>query len=296
MIAAAAMSSLAGCVAGSGDTASNEAVGSDSEATCSNQDGTNAAIASLATAMANQMHRWEILTDFYSYVGDTVNNRRMLGLTGAGLGTCNYFNSANPCEDVKFMLSLQDLRYDQTISFTGQKLSAWTYASRLVSGFDRQTSCRDGRWCPYEPHGLYLNTSMSPNPAPGACASVFTYWAGKPTGGALNNTANLKNALVWAFGNGDNPFISFSNTAYTVTADPDGGVVGGDTSGTTSGATSCQPAAGTTYGGTTFACQASSTAAVQLTGQPCQNGSACGTLYKAWPAYPNKYKCTASGC
>jgi len=290
MLAAAAMTSLAGCVAESGD-ASNENVGDVSQAACDNPEGTNAMIAALATAVSSELHRWEVLTDFYEYRG--YQNQLMLGLTSTGLAQCG----GTGCPETQFLLSFQDSRMDQKITFGTNKLSSWSYASRLTTGYDNQKSCKINNQCPYEAHKFGAPAISVPAPGTTSCATLFTYPVGKPTGGNLVNVSNLNNALKWTYGNGPNPYIAFQPTANTVTIDPDGGMVGGDTSGTTSGAATCQPTAGVTYKGTMYnVCQATGVAGNDLTGQPCSYGSVCGTMYKAWPAYPNKYKCNANGC
>ena len=291
MIAAAAMTSLAGCVAESGDVASNENVGDVGQAACDNPEGTNAMIAALATAVTRELHRWQVLTDFYIYRG--YNNQEMLGLTQAGLNACG-----GSCPDTSFLLSFQDSRMDQTITFGTNKLSSWNFASRVVTGYRNQQACSSNNQCPFPAHTF----GYTPTITPGTCATLYTVPVMKP---AAQNHApltsaeitQLGNALKWTYGNGANPYIAFQGGASTVSIDPDGGMVGGDTSGTTSGASTCQPSAGVTYKGTAYAvCQASGVTGTDLTGQPCSYGSVCGTLYKAWPAFPNKYKCSATGC
>jgi len=89
---------------------------------------------------------------------------------------------------------------------------------------------------------------------------------------------------MWTNANGTNHYIQFSNGPGTITFDPDGGVVTGDTSGSTSGATTCATGNGVNYLGTEYAvCQTTGTAGTDLSGQPCKNGAVCGTLSKGWP-------------
>ena len=221
MIAAAAMTTLAGCVAET-DVATDETAGQEAQAACENREGTNAMIALLANAIAKEVGRWEVLSDFEQYRG--YNYQMMLRLK-AGV----------PCVDgciiTNSLLAFQDSRLDQKFKFAdGTKLSSWSFASRLATGYDNQKSCKQGGWCPYEPHKLGFLSST-----PGSCDTLSTYSAQKPTGGNLINTANLKNALKFTEGNGPNPYISFSSTASTVTVDPGNETAPPDTSGSAYG-------------------------------------------------------------
>jgi hypothetical protein len=287
-IATATMSMIAGCAVDSADVA-GESSSDVSQASCANPEGTNAMIAALATAIASNMHRIEVLTDFYVYVG--YQNQRMLGISSTGLAQCQKFGST--CDDVKFLLMFQDSHYDQKLTFGTNKLSSWSYASRLTTGWDNQVACKRNNTCPYPVHQLTQTTV-----APGGCATLFTYNVTNPsTGAVIADPSKLNNALVFTYGNGPNPYIAFQAGLGTMTIDPDGGVVGGDTSGSTSGASTCPTAGGVNNLGTIYAtCQVPGTAGTDLTGQACQAGAACGTLYKAWPSFPNKYKCNAQGC
>jgi len=228
MIAAAAMSTLAGCVAESGDVASDEMVGQDSEASCANREGTNAMIALLANAMAKELGRWEALTDFETYRG--YNNQLMVRVKAGA--PC-----ANSCITVNSLLAFQDSRLDQKFVFAdGTKLSSWSFASRLTTGIDNQKTCKQNNNCPYEAHKLTYQSNV-----PGACDTLSTYLAQKPAGGNLANAANLKNALKFTEGNGPNPYIAFSSTASTSTIDPGNETEPGSTSGTIYGCTKFNP-------------------------------------------------------
>src|SRR5262245_4621062 len=120
-IAAAALGSLQGCATDASETMTAE----DQAANCFNPEGTNAAIAVLATTMAQELHRWQIVSVFYVYNG--YNNQQMLGLTSTGLAACG-----NDCFFTKSILALQDSRMDQKAIFNGVRLSSWSFASRLV--------------------------------------------------------------------------------------------------------------------------------------------------------------------
>src|SRR6187549_4179313 len=82
IIAAAALSSVAGC----SSQASTEVTAEDQAAVCSNPEGTNAGIAALAVAISQELHRWNITSDFYIKTG--YNNQSQLALTQAGLNAC----------------------------------------------------------------------------------------------------------------------------------------------------------------------------------------------------------------
>jgi hypothetical protein len=223
IIAAIGMSTMAGCVAESGDM-SEEFVSQDSELACDNREGTNAMIAALMNTMAQELGRWEVLTDFKVVRG--YNYQAQLAFSDAGNAKCG---GTSGCPLTRALLLHQDSRTDQTVTFPGNvKLSAWSFASRLTTGYDVQKACKSGGWCPYEPHKL----TPQGDPVPGGCDTLFTYKAEKTTGGNLNNAANLKNALKFTEGNGPNPYVGFSSTASTVTVDPSGGM-GDDPSNTT---------------------------------------------------------------
>jgi hypothetical protein len=131
MFAAAAIASIAGC----STQASTEMTAEQSAAVCANPDGTNAGIAALAVAMSQELHRWNISSDFYIYRG--FNYQEMLGLTQAGLNACG-----NGCPITSEILKMQDSRMDQKVVFNGVKMSSWNFASRLVTGYRNQVNCQ----------------------------------------------------------------------------------------------------------------------------------------------------------
>jgi hypothetical protein len=245
LIAAAAMSSIAGCAT----EAAPEMTAEDSAAVCENPEGTNAAIAALAVAISQELHRWQITSDFYVYTG--YQNQRMLGLTQAGKNACG-----GSCPLTENILAFQDVRMDQKIVFNGVKLSSWSFASRLVSGYEKQVTCKQGGWCPFE-----WNHMFGYNPAttqPGACDTLFTFTVTKPGsmgGGPLTQAQinSLNNALVWTAANGPNPYIAFQAAAGTVTIDPAGNL---NPPGQTTGSEICQKASLTNLNGTPCTCAA----------------------------------------
>jgi hypothetical protein len=252
MIAAVAMTSIAGCT-GETSTAS-ETTAEDNAAVCANPEGTNAAIAALATAVAQELHRWQITTDFYMYNG--YQSQQMLGLTSAGLAACG-----GSCPMTANILAMQDSRMDQKVVFDGTKLSSWSFASRLVTGFNNQKSCQQNNQCPFvghvfgwTPSGVYNGLTT----APGACNTAFTFNVNLPA--AQNHAAltaaqltQLNNALVWASGNGPNPYIAFQTSASTVSIDPTGQL---NPPGQTTGSDICQKFSMTNINGTACTCSA----------------------------------------
>lgn len=243
MIAAIGMSTLAGCVAES-TPVSEEQLAADSAAACYNPEGTNAAIAALATAIAQEAHRWEFATDFEVFTGYA--NQQMVRLTQAGKNACG-----GSCPATENILQFQDSRMDLKAVFNGTKLSSWSFASRLVSGHDKQKVCKAGGWCPYVAHAFGTSTSQA-----GACDTLFTFPVSKPAsqgGGALTSAqvSQLINALTWASSNGPNPYIAFQSTASTVTIDPTGNL---NTPGQTTGAEICQKFSLTDINGTPCTC------------------------------------------
>jgi hypothetical protein len=244
------------------DASPVEEAGVVEEAACANQQGTNAMIAALAVAVGNELGRWNISKDFTLVTG--AYNQQHLALTSTGLSRCT-----NGCANVKALLSFQDARYDNILTFPGgEKLSAWSYAARLVAGYNEQRVCEsrpsnntsNPNNCPAEEHKLTLVGT-----SPGACDMNFTYNARTPSGGMLIAPSLLKNKLLWASGN-YNPYISFSSTPGTVTIDPTWDLN--------------SPGSTTQPGSCTNACAKFST--TSIAGQCCS----CGGVQKAFKVSP----------
>jgi hypothetical protein len=282
LVASCALVGLASGCAVDAALDDQEASGSDHLAlvNCSNPQGTNAMIAAVAVAIANDLGRWKVGTDFTKVTG--AYNQQHLALSSTGLAQCAA--RGNACENVKALLFFQDARYDNYIRFPGNvKLSAWSYAARLVAGYDAQKVCESRATqnpssadaCPAEDHVLTLTGT-----SPGACDMNFTYDARTPTGGMLRWPHLLKNKLVWANDGGSftnlNPYIAFQSTAGTVTIDPTFDLN--------------QP--GSASGGSCIvACQKYDRS--NLTGQCCTCNGQSGTFFQSPAA--NTYKCSAGG-
>jgi hypothetical protein len=218
LVASTALAGLASAC--SMEAPTDEDLGMTEAATCSNQQGTNAMIAALAVAVGRELGRWKVGTDFKLVTG--TYNQQHLALSTAGLARCT-----NGCPNVKALLTFQDARYDLQISFPGgEKLSSWSYAARLVAGYNEQLVCEkrpgsQGNNCPAEEHKLTLAGT-----SPGACDTNYTFNATNLAGGNLAQPQLLKNKLLWA--GQYNPYIAFQSTASTVTIDPTWGLGEGD--------------------------------------------------------------------
>jgi len=247
LIAAAAVSSLAGC----SSQATTEPTAEDQAAVCANPDGTNAGIAALAVAMSQELHRWNLTSDFYIYRG--YSNQEMLGLTQAGKNACG-----GSCPITQEILNMQDARMDQKIVFNGVKMSSWNFASRLVTGYRNQGNCQNARTCPFLTSHMFGYNSATT--APGACDTLFTFTVTRnnSTGGGAMTAAEisqLSNALVWTAPTGINPYIAFQSTASTVTIDPTGNL---NPPGQTTGSEICQKLSLSDINGTPCTCAANS--------------------------------------
>jgi len=244
MFAAVSLASINGC---STETTA-EMTAEDTAAVCANPEGTNAAIAALATAISQELHRWQLTTDFYEYRGN--NYQLMLGLTPAGLAACG-----GSCPMTSEILKYQDSRMDQKIVFGTVKLSSWSFASRLTTGFENQLVCQRAGRCSFPAHTFGFDPAAT---VPGACDTLFTFSVSKPAnmgGGALSaaEIGQLSNALVWTTGNGPNPYIAFQAGANSVTIDPGGNL---NPPGQTTGSDVCQKTSLTNISATPCTCAA----------------------------------------
>ena len=192
IIAAAAMSTLAGCVAESGDMPADEAFSQDSElaSQCPNPNGTNAAIAAFAAAYGTEAHQWQILNDFEEY-RDYGDNYQMK-LRPKSTGKC----ANNACPNTMEVLAYQSTKLDQKIVLDGQFLSTWNFASRLVTGYDNMLTYRAGNRYTFPAHSISMIASGPSATCTGN--TDFTYSTN------LSNPDVLVNALRFADGNGVN--------------------------------------------------------------------------------------------
>jgi hypothetical protein len=263
-----------------------ESAGSDHLAlmNCSNPEGTNAMIAALAVAVANELGRWNVTTDFQKFT--TRKWQTVVGLSPAGLARCS--SRGHACPNVKALLFFQDTEYDNYIRFPGNvKLSAYSYNARLIAGFDAQKICEDrAKINPPKPGQVPSSDTcyaeehlLTPaGTAPGGCDMNFTYNATTPSGGLLVYPQLLKNKLIWANDGGSaqvlNPYVQFTSTARSVTVDP----------------TSNFNQPGSASGGSCLtACQKFSTSNISNTCCSCNGASG---VFQLSPT-ANFYKCSA---
>lgn len=199
-LALAAAGAVAGCSVDTTEGGQNEAVGSAEAAACLNLDGTNAMLASLATAIATELHRVEINQDFEIYRG--MYNQEMLRIKQSSRGLCT-----NNCRNIDALLVLQDPRNDQLYVFKdGTKLNSWTFASRLVAGYRAQQNCVSNGNCATEWHYLE-KTSSTPTTCGGVdyglnmvqfkVSKANAYGQKLSPEQALLNPENLQRKLLW---------------------------------------------------------------------------------------------------
>ena len=266
LAAAVALSSIAGC---SSQTAP-EMTAEESAAVCANPNGTNAGIAALAVAISQELHRWNITSDF-SIV--TVNYQERLALTQAGKNACG-----GSCPITSEILAMQDPSLDQKVVFNGVKMSSYNFASRLVTGYRNQVTCQQNNNCPFlTSHMFGFNSATT---KPGSCDTLFTFTVTKnyTTGHGPMTAAQisqLSNALVWTAPTGINPYISFQSTASTATIDPTGNL---NPPGQTTGSEICQKLSLSNINGTPCSCAAN-------------NIYSNGHLQNMQPLTPKTYYC-----
>src|SRR6185369_16807744 len=112
----------------------------------------------------------QVTTDLYEYRG--FNQQLMLGLTSAGLAACG-----GSCPMTSEILKYQDSRMDQKIVFGTVRLSPWSFASRLTTGFENQQVCQRAGRCSFAAHMFSYDAATT---APGACDTLFTFPVTKP--------------------------------------------------------------------------------------------------------------------
>lgn len=218
LVLTAAAMAFAGCAADTGSP-TDMTTAEDNAAQCANPEGTNAAIAALAEAITHELHRWQITGDFT--IGTGTYNQQVLKLTQAGLNACG-----GSCPETQNMLAFQDASMDQVLILDGTRVSSYSYASRLVTGYYNQVSCQRNNQCPFPAHvfGFRSGQWVQPTYNDGPCDTMYTHLVSAPGGTALTSSqvSQLSNALVWTTGNGPNPYIAFQPSASTVSIDPTG--------------------------------------------------------------------------
>jgi hypothetical protein len=248
---------------------------------CTNPDGTNAAMAALAVAVAQDLKRWQPGKDFvmFNTSGQSEASSGMqqaIKLTSGsdasgakGKSRC----SDGKCARVQALLDMQYEQANNKVFFQGSGkvktlLNPGALRSRLVAKLYEQRTCDDAAKdnspsaCPKEEHVLTFVGA-----AAGGCDTNFTFQAKKTNGAALLYPGQLKNKLKFA--DQSNPYIGFQNLGGgKVSIDPTYGLNEG---------------APTSTGSCTAACTKVTTS--NVAGQCC----ACGGLTKkfvksAWSA------------
>jgi hypothetical protein len=248
---------------------------------CSNPDGTNAAMAAFAVAVAKEIGRWQANRDFVVFTtsGQSESSPGMqqaIKLTSGSdaFGAKGKSRCADgKCANVQALLDMQYEQANNKVYFQGSGstktlLNPGALRSRMVAKLREQATCdtnardNDVNACPKEEHKLVYQSA-----AAGSCDTNFFFKATKPDGTALKYPNQLKRKLTFA--DMVNPYINFQNLGNgVVSIDPSYGL---------------NPDGSTSSGSCTPACTKVSTSSVA--GQCC----ACGGVNKvfakaAWSA------------
>jgi hypothetical protein len=211
---------------------------------CSNDQATNALIASMAVVMAREVGGWNPKTDLAKvFVNPDGWNREVVALTTTAKNKCSA-RGYGQCTVLQGLLNLQTS--GAGMQFGGAQLTdANVLRSRMLSYYDSQKTCIDDttrngdqnqpQQCPGESNSLVkYKDSMSGS----TCAGGKDYWykatyAGTSTPLNATDSAQLKNNLKWA-GGSQNPYLAFETdpaVAGDVKIDPLDGTTGGGSSG-----------------------------------------------------------------
>jgi len=199
---------------------SSSEIGQMEQGLCANVDGVPSTMAALAVATATELKRWQSTTDFDVRAG-------FLELTRAGKRRC----ADGRCRNTEAILDLQRAPYGE-VTIGDALLDPDALRGELADNFAEQQRCeRDGSRlgrCAAEPHELTLASSE-----PGACDTVYTFDARRPSGRPLLRPDRLATQLIYA-GYPDNEYLSFTSTSSTVSIDPTYGLneSGGTSTGT----------------------------------------------------------------
>ncbi|MEY2930359.1 MAG: hypothetical protein RL033_1108 [Pseudomonadota bacterium] len=234
---------------------------------CTNPDGTNAAMAAFAVLVARDLGRWDAARDFKMITTSGVSEtspgmQQAIALTSGndakgpiGKSKC----ADGKCARVQAILAMQydnlnGLIYFQGTGSTKVQLNPSALRSRMYAKWQDQKACdasakdNDVTKCPVEQHALTFVTS-----APGGCDTNFTFAAKTTTGTALKYVNQLKNKL--AFADINNPYINFTNLGNgSVSVDPTYGL--GDENNTSPGscAAACTKVSTTSVAGQCCSC------------------------------------------
>lgn len=205
-----------GCAAGGPE---DEPVESQTEgiyASCESATGLKPTKASLAVAMANELRRWEPLTDL---TRGWSNGLYQVMLSSAGLQQCAAMGSS--CSNTKAILGLQDNSVSQVIS---QNLfNPTAYREDLLASFGRQRDRiehlkKNYPWQLPAPHKL-TKIGGPTNLGRGDCGPHWVFRPTTPWGSTYSHPANLSNALYF-FGHPENSYLAFTVMNGDVAIDP----------------------------------------------------------------------------
>jgi len=240
---------------------------------CTNLDGTNAAMAAFAVAVAQELGRWQVGKDFVVVKSNgtapgTSGLMETLALSSGSdtSGAKGSSRCTNGCPNINAILSWQYTQANNKVYFQGSGslktlLNPSALASRMVAKYREQGTCdaaaRDGdaTQCPVEQHKLTYVSA-----AKGGCDTMFTFNVKRTDGLALKYPAQLKHKL--RFADVTNPYINFTPLANgDISIDPTYGL---------------NPDGTTSSGSCTAACTKVSTTSVA--GHCCS----CGGVNKAF--------------
>jgi hypothetical protein len=264
---------------------------------CSNDQATNALIASMAVVMAREVGGWNPKTDLAKvpFTSDGWT-RDIVALTTTAKNKCSS-RGYGQCTVLQNLMNLQTS--GSGLQFGGAQLTdPNVLRSRMLSYYDSQKTCIDDtarngdqnqpQQCPGESNSLVkYKDSMSGS----TCAGAKDFWykatyAGTSTPLNATDSAQLKNNLKWAGGT-QNPYLSFEtdpNVAGDVKIDPDDNTTG--VSGSGSGA--CEAAANPVWINNAWKCD--NTNVPKVVGACCT----CNGQSRSWKTAvsPGFYRCS----
>lgn len=211
----------------SGSTeASGEAVAASTEAVCNNFHGASAVEASLAVAVASEMHRWNAPADLR---WNTTTG--MLEVSPTGAARC----PNGVCRNVNAILALQKNEAHGTVAFPGgDVLDSYTLRGVLQAHYNRQVNCNN-YWGEYSTNGCWVGDHVLNfyKKAPGTCATDVYFWADKPGTTIDLDVPERLNYQLYFVGYPVNEYLNFRNYGSNVVIDPTVGLT--ETGTTTSG-------------------------------------------------------------
>jgi hypothetical protein len=214
---------------------------------CTNLDGTNAAMAAFAVAVAKELGRWQVGKDFVVVKsnGTTPGTSGMMETLAlsSGSDTSGAKGSSRclvaGCPNINAILSWQYAQANNKVYFQGSGttktlLNPQALASRMVAKYREQGTCDaaakdgDATQCPREEHKLTYVSA-----AKGGCDTMFTFNVKRTDGLALKYPAQIKHKL--RFADQTNGYIQFTPLANgDIAIDP---VYGTNPDGSTSSGT-----------------------------------------------------------